>query len=183
MASTSSRSSELSTTSLMCSGRLLSPRCCPCESNSKPNLVAITTCSRNAFRLLSELDQDLDRLAPVHCAVAVGHPVEVRDSVEDAAGFDPSFEDVRQQLVDVRTGGSGTATDGDVVEKGRQRRRNRLLLGKADAADGAARTDDTESGDGRLLVADALEHGMGAEAVRKLADALDCFVASLADDV
>src|SRR6266536_4322661 len=158
--STLSRSSELSTTSLMCSGRLLSPRCCPSESNAKPNLVAITTSSRTGAsasptsssfangpyasavsknvtprstavristiisclsaagpypklmpmqpsptaetsRLLfpsvrlcmaspSEFDQDLDRLALVHRPVALGHPVDVRDPVEDAAGLDPS---------------------------------------------------------------------------------------------
>jgi len=44
---------------------------------------------------VSELDQDLDRLALVHHAVAIGHAVEVRDPIEDAAGLDPAFEDVR----------------------------------------------------------------------------------------
>src|SRR5256885_11833697 len=32
----------------------------------------------SALRLRSELDQDLDRVAVVHRAIAVGHPVEVR---------------------------------------------------------------------------------------------------------
>src|SRR6266542_4499769 len=50
MVSTLSRLSELSTTPLMCRGRLLSPRCCSSASNSKPNLVAITTWSRTGAR-------------------------------------------------------------------------------------------------------------------------------------
>lgn len=41
------------------------------------------------------LSVNLDRLALVHGAVAVRHPVEVRDPIEDAAGLDPAFEDVR----------------------------------------------------------------------------------------
>jgi hypothetical protein len=45
--------------------------------------------------IISELDQDLDRLALVHRAVSVGHAVEVRDPIEYAAGLDPAFEDVR----------------------------------------------------------------------------------------
>jgi hypothetical protein len=157
MVLTLSRLSELSTTSLMCSGRLLSPA--------------------------AALDQDLDRLALVHRAIAVGHTVEVRDPVEDAAGLDPAFEDVRRQFLDVGAGGGRTAADRDVVEERRQRGRNRLLLGKADAADCATRTDDPESSDRRLFVTDALEHGVRAEAVGELADALDRLVAALADDV
>ena len=51
MRSVFSRLSEASATSLMCSGRLSRPRCWPvCGSRSKPNLVAITTCSRNGAR-------------------------------------------------------------------------------------------------------------------------------------
>ena len=57
------------------------------------------------------------------------------------------------------------------------------MLGKADAADCASGTGDAESGDRRLFVADALEDGVGAEAVGELADALDRLVAALADDV
>jgi hypothetical protein len=43
----------------------------------------------------------LDRLAVVHRAIAVGHAVKTDDAIEDAAGVDPPFEDVRQELVDV----------------------------------------------------------------------------------
>ena len=57
------------------------------------------------------------------------------------------------------------------------------LLRHADAADGAAGTDDAQRGHGRLLEADALEDGVSAESVRQLAHALDRFVAALAHDV
>src|SRR5918992_3120709 len=46
MVSTPSRLSEPSTASLICSDRLFRPRCSPLGPKSKPNLVAITTCSR-----------------------------------------------------------------------------------------------------------------------------------------
>jgi len=42
------RLSDASATFLMCSGRLLSPRCAPVSASmSKPNFVAMTTRSRN----------------------------------------------------------------------------------------------------------------------------------------
>src|SRR5690348_11168214 len=45
--------------------------------------------------LQSRLHHHLDRLALVHRPVTVGYPVEADDPVEDAAGLDPTFEDVR----------------------------------------------------------------------------------------
>src|SRR5207245_7023047 len=60
---------------------------------------------------------------------------------------------------------------------------NLLLLRNADAADRAAGAGDAERRDRRLLVADTLEDGVGAEAAGELAHTLDCFVAALADDV
>ena len=60
---------------------------------------------------------------------------------------------------------------------------NRVVLGNADAADRAARLGRSQGGERRLLVADALEHRVGAEAVGQLANALDRLVAALADDV
>jgi|SRR5687767_151893 hypothetical protein len=77
-----------------------------------------------------------------YCPVAIRHVVEARDPIEDAAWFDPAFEDIRQKLVDVRAGRSRTAAHGDVVEEGRQRCWNRLFLGKTDATDCATRTGD-----------------------------------------
>ena len=58
-----------------------------------------------------------------------------------------------------------------------------LVLRNADAADGAARRDDAERGRHRLVVADALEHGVRAEPAGQLADPLDRLLAALADDV
>ena len=43
----------------------------------------------------SEGDHHLDRLALVHGPIPVGDFVEADDAVEDAAGLDPAFEDVR----------------------------------------------------------------------------------------
>ena len=57
------------------------------------------------------------------------------------------------------------------------------MLGKAHTPDCATGTDDVECGDRRLFVTDALEHGVGAEAVGELADALDRLLAALADDI
>jgi hypothetical protein len=45
-------------------------------------------------RFPSDGDQDLDRLALVHRAVAVGDPLEVDDAVEHATRLDPAFDDV-----------------------------------------------------------------------------------------
>ncbi len=58
-----------------------------------------------------------------------------------------------------------------------------LVLREADAADSAARADDAERGLDRLVVTDALENGVDAEAARELTDALDRLLATLADDV
>jgi hypothetical protein len=77
-----------------------------------------------------------------YCPVAIRHVVEEHDPIEEAAWFDPAFEDVRQKLVDVRAGRSRTAAHGDVVEARQQRCGNRLFLGKTDAADCATRTGD-----------------------------------------
>ena len=52
-----------------------------------------------------ELDEHLERLALVHRPVAVGHVVERADAIKDAAGLDLPFENVRQQLLDVRARG------------------------------------------------------------------------------
>src|SRR5882762_1520596 len=60
---------------------------------------------RSSLRSWSDLDHDLDRFAVVHRPVAVGHPLEAHHAVEDVAGFDPAFEDVRQELLDVGTDG------------------------------------------------------------------------------
>src|SRR6476469_2493898 len=58
---------------------------------------------------------DLDRLALVHRAVAVGNAIEIRDAIEDAAGRDRAFQHVWQQFVDIGAHGCRTAGDDDVV--------------------------------------------------------------------
>src|SRR5438876_3803896 len=131
----------------------------------------------------SELDQDLDRFAFVHRPVAVRHLVEAHDPIEDSTRFDEAFEDVREELLDVRAARCGSTADGDVVVKCRLRRRQRLVLGDADAADCASRTGDAESRPHRLLESDAFEDSVDAEAAGELAHALNRLVASLADDV
>src|SRR5205085_12077379 len=56
-------------------------------------------------------------------------------------------------------------------------------LRHADSADRAAGAGDADRRLHRLLEADALEDGVGAVAAGELANALDCLVAALADDV
>ena len=58
-----------------------------------------------------------------------------------------------------------------------------VVLGNADASDGAAGARDAERRAHRLAVADALENGVGAEPAGELTHALDRFLAALADDV
>src|SRR3954468_21502304 len=59
--------------------------------------------------LLLELDLELEDVAVVHAAVAVGYPVECSCAVEDASRLDSPFEDVGEQLVDVGADGGGAA--------------------------------------------------------------------------
>lgn len=42
-----------------------------------------------------ELDQNLDRFAVIHCAIAAGHVIELTDPIEDATRLDTAFENVR----------------------------------------------------------------------------------------
>src|SRR5262245_28964502 len=65
------------------------------------NLSAVTHL-RLLFRpSASDLDQDFEGFPVAHGPVAVRPLVEAHDPIEDAAGLDPAFEDVRQQLLDV----------------------------------------------------------------------------------
>src|SRR5205823_1927640 len=104
-------------------------------------------------------------------------------AVEDAARLDLAVQDVRHQLLDVRARGRRAAADRDVVRERLDRVRDRLVLWVAHPADGAAGARDPHGRPRRLVVADALEGGIDAEAVRELAHAFDRFVSALADDV
>src|SRR5438093_8929829 len=130
----------------------------------------------------SEFDQHLERLALVHRSIAVRHLVERPDAVEYAAGLDPPVEDVREQLLDVRPHWRGATTNARVLPE-HDARGHALVLGSANAADGAARASDLERGDDRLLEADTLEDGVRAEAAGQLANALDRLLAALADHI
>src|SRR5439155_11756513 len=138
--------------------------------------------SAAARRQLSELDQELDRLAVVHGPIAVRDFVERAGAVEDEARLDLAFEDVGQQLFDVGADRRGAAAQGDVLPE-RDARRSRFVFWDSDPADGAAGTGDLESGHHRLLEADALQHRVDAEAVCELAHALDRGVTAFGDDV
>src|SRR3954468_5633518 len=106
----------------------------------------------------SRLDEDLDRLAVGHRAVAVGHAVEVGRGVQDLPRLDGAVEDVGHQLLDVGADRRRPAGQADVVaEQAAEADRCLLVLRHPDAADRAARTDDPE---GLLVggqVADRLE--------------------------
>src|SRR5207247_2900466 len=143
----------------------------------RPSDVHAVICS------LLELDQELDRLALVHRAVAGGHICKRAGAVEDTAGFDASLEDVRHQLLDVGACRGGAAADRDVVVERLVCRGDFLVLRHSDATDGAARPDDADSRLHREVVADALEGGLDAETAGQLAHALDRIVAAVAHDI
>src|SRR5581483_3756283 len=99
----------------------------PRAETSRPELPSVRFSTAPPC-LNSELDEELDRLALVHRAVAVRHVLERAGAVEDAAGLDPPLEDVRQELLDVGAGRGGAAGDRDVVVEGREGRREPLVL-------------------------------------------------------
>src|SRR5207253_3973890 len=160
------------------------PKLMPMQPSRRPRLPG---CFFQAFasvlRLRSKLDHDLDRLAFLHRAITLGHLVDAHDPVEDPTGLDPAFEDVRQELLDVRAHRSGAAAHADVVVERGLRGGHRRVLRHSHSADRAARPRDLDRRQLRLLEADALEGGVDAEAVGELAHALDRLVASLADDL
>ena len=96
-------------------------------------------------RSRSERDHDLDGLAIVHRAIAVGNAVEIRHAVEHAAGLDaPSSTSGRSSSMYARTG-AGPPPIGDVLEECLQRPRDRLVLRHADPTNGAARARDARA--------------------------------------
>src|SRR5204862_257478 len=123
------------------------------------------------IRRLLGLDLELEDFALVHQPVALGHLVERAGSVEDAARLDASFEHVREQLLDVGAHRRRAAADRDVVVERLHRRRELLMLRDTDAPDRAAGADDPERRLDGLVVADALQHGVRAEAAGQVADA------------
>jgi hypothetical protein len=51
---------------------------------------------------------------PIHL---LQQPVQVANPIEDAPRFDPAFENIREQFLDVRPSWGGTTGDGDVIEE------------------------------------------------------------------
>src|SRR5258708_19071448 len=155
-----------------------------CNSSAVPILVSSSLVNTViGGPASSELDQDLDGFAFVHCPVASRHVVEAGDPIEDSTGLDPAFQYVREQFWEGRAGRGGSAAHRDVVIERRPRRGHGLVLGNTHAADRATWTGDAERGTFRLLEAHALKDRVDAVTVGKFAYALNCLVASLADDV
>src|SRR5829696_9382473 len=95
----------------------------------------------------------------------------------------PSRTSGRSSSTYARTG-AGPAAHGDVAEERRLRGGHGLFLGHADATDRPTRTRDAYRRLRRLAVADALQHGVGAEeAAGELAHALHSLLAPLAHHV
>src|SRR4249919_2345913 len=91
------------------------------------------------------LDLELQDFAVVHRAIAVRHVLDRAGAVEDTTWLDPTVEDVRQQLLDVRAHGRGTAGDGSVLPE-RNAGACRVVLGHADTTDRAAGSGNRERG-------------------------------------
>jgi hypothetical protein len=78
------------------------------------------------------LDKHLQGFAVGHGAVTVRHLVEADGAVEDPAGFDPAFQHVGEQFLDVGPGRGGAAGDGDVAQDQVRAERPFGVLGQAD---------------------------------------------------
>src|SRR5436190_17551 len=87
--------------------------------------------------VLLECDLELQDLALVHRAVAVGDVLDRAGAVEDTTRLDPPFEHVRKQLLDVGAHGRWAAAHRRVLPE-RNAGRGRVVLRHADPADRAA---------------------------------------------
>src|SRR5437870_10092775 len=129
------------------------------------------------------LHHHLDCFALVHGAVAVGNLIQSDDPIEYPARLDLALEHIGKQLLNVRSYRGRPAADREIVVERRLRAGDRLVMGDADAADGTTGTGNPNRGTHRFLSADALEHGMDAEAAGQRAHARDGLLAPLAHDV
>src|SRR6476620_5160621 len=123
------------------------------------------------------LDLELQDFAVVHRAVAVRHVLDRAGAVENTTWLDPTLEDVRQQLLDVRAHGRRAACDRGVLPK-RDTSRCGVVLGHAHPADRPAGSGDRECRFDGLLEAHAFEYRVRS-VLRQLPDALDPFLAAL----
>src|SRR5260221_13761939 len=64
-----------------------------------------------------EFDDYLDRFACVHRTVAIRDLIEFTCPIENTTRFDPAFENIREQFLDVRTSRGRTSSDGYVAKE------------------------------------------------------------------
>src|SRR6266550_7094663 len=156
----------------------------PCSRARGPRLRgrSFQVCA-SAFVAPSGLHHDFDCLALVHGAVAVGNVIQSDDPIEYPARLDLALEHIGKQLLNVRSYRGRPATDREIVVERRLRPGDRLVMGDANAADGATGTGNPNRGTHRFLSADALEDGVDAQTPGQRAHALDRALAALAHDV
>src|SRR5260221_14446786 len=130
-----------------------------------------------------ELDQDFYRFALIHRPVAIRHIVEAGDPIKDSPRLNPAFEDIRQQLLNVRAGRGRSAAHGEVVVECWLRCRDCLVVRHTNAAYCTTWTSDAHCGVYRLLSADTLKDGVNAKTLGEIAHALYRLLASFPDDV
>src|SRR5947208_4192312 len=151
--------------------------------------VSIRLLLRGLFRNLwvvkwvaSWTQQRLDRATLIHHAVTLRHLLERQRQVEDLAGIDLTLPHEVDQLGQVAAHGGRATVEVDVREE-------QLLSGDLDAmrntdvAHVSARVGGPDRLHHRLLRADTLQHGVGAESVGQLLDTGDARVTPLGDDV
>src|SRR3989475_4206228 len=114
-----------------------------------------------------------DCLALVHGAVAVGNVIQSDDPIEYPARLDLALEHIGKQFLNVRSYRGRPASDREIVVERRLRPGDRLVMGDANAADGATGTGNPNRGTHRFLSADALEDGVDADPAGQRPHALD----------
>src|SRR5438128_3723536 len=126
--------------------------------------------------------QRLDRATLIHRAVTLRDLLERQRQVEDLAGIDLALPHEVDQLGQVAAYGGRATVEVDVREE-------QLLpsdldaMRNTDVAHVSARVGGPDRLHHRLLRADALQHGVGAESVGQLLDTGDARVTPLSDDV
>src|SRR3989442_4175861 len=108
------------------------------------------------------LHHHLDCFALVHGSVAVGNLIQSDYPIEHPARLDLALEHIGKQVLNVRSYRGWPAADREIVVERRLRGGGRLVMGDADAADGATGPRNPNRGTHRFLSADALEDGGGA---------------------
>src|SRR5437667_141745 len=151
--------------------------------------VSIRLLLRGLFRNLwvvkwvaSWTQQRLDRATLIHRAVTLRDLLERQRQVEDLAGIDLALPHEVDQLGQVAAHGGRATVEVDVREE-------QLLpcdldaMRNTDVAHVSARVGVPDRLHHRLLRADALQHGVGAESLGQLLDTGDARVTPLGDDV